>query len=177
MSYSDLLASTPASTHTLSSLTTSASTFEPPPHIPVVSGLNIASAVAASVHSGGGSTTGSLLGGVGGHTNGGGVGSGRASPSGVSKAGSLRGVSLTGVPTGGLTHPGMRESIALLDNVGGEWEREGMGKGLEERLEELQMSSAGSVKSVASGGSPLSLRGVLPNVPVVSVGGGQGKEC
>jgi hypothetical protein len=59
----------------------------------------------------------------------------------------------------------MRESIALLDNVGGEWEREGMGKGLEERLEEL---------SASAGGSPLSLRGGLPNVNVVTAG--QGKE-
>lgn len=61
----------------------------------------------------------------------------------------------------------MRESIALLDNVGGEWEREGMGKGLEERLEELSASAS-------VGGSPLSLRGGLPNVNVVT--GGQGKE-
>jgi hypothetical protein len=28
-----------------------------------------------------------------------------------------------------------RDSIALLDDVGGEWEREGFGGGLEERLE------------------------------------------
>jgi hypothetical protein len=38
---------------------------------------------------------------------------------------------------GGLTHPGKRDSIALLDNMGGEWEREGLGKGLEERLDAL----------------------------------------
>ncbi|KAF8180625.1 hypothetical protein BJ912DRAFT_1126529 [Pholiota molesta] len=37
----------------------------------------------------------------------------------------------------GLTHPGMRDSIALLDNVGGEWERQGLGMGTEERLEAL----------------------------------------
>ncbi|KAL0954271.1 hypothetical protein HGRIS_005399 [Hohenbuehelia grisea] len=30
-----------------------------------------------------------------------------------------------------------RDSIALIDDVGGEWEREGLGRGLEERLEEL----------------------------------------
>ncbi|KAF6746096.1 hypothetical protein DFP72DRAFT_923495, partial [Ephemerocybe angulata] len=89
MSYSDLLTSTPASTHTLCSLTTSASTIEPPPHIPGVSGLNLVSSVAS------------------------------ASPS-------LRGFS---------TSPGKRDSVALLDNVGGEWEREGLGKSLEERLE------------------------------------------
>ncbi|KIJ95497.1 hypothetical protein K443DRAFT_11356 [Laccaria amethystina LaAM-08-1] len=43
ISYSDLLSSTPTSTLPLSSLTTSASTFEPPPHIPSVSGLGIVS--------------------------------------------------------------------------------------------------------------------------------------
>ena len=90
MSYSDLLSFTPTSTLPLSSLTTSASTFEPPPHIPGVSGLGIGS---------GGLT---------------------------SERSSIR---------GGVTHPGNRESIALLDNVGGEWERQGLGMGLEERLD------------------------------------------
>ncbi|KAF6755530.1 hypothetical protein DFP72DRAFT_811424, partial [Ephemerocybe angulata] len=52
--------------------------------------------------------------------------------------------------------PGKRDSVALLDNVGGEWEREGLGKSLEERLE-----------SQSLGGS---LRGVPGVVPVV-VGG------
>ncbi|KAF6746091.1 hypothetical protein DFP72DRAFT_1175744 [Ephemerocybe angulata] len=116
MSYSDLLTSTPASTHTLSSLTTSASTVEPPPHIPSVSGLNLASSIAS------------------------------ASPSATA---SLRGFSMS---------PGKRDSVALLDNVGGEWEREGLGKSLEERLE----GEGGSV-----GGS---LRGV-PGVVGVVVGG------
>ncbi|KAG1867685.1 hypothetical protein F4604DRAFT_1776415 [Suillus subluteus] len=32
-----------------------------------------------------------------------------------------------------------RDSIALLDDVGGEWEREGLGRGLEERLEALMI--------------------------------------
>lgn len=32
---------------------------------------------------------------------------------------------------------GDRDSIGVLDDVGGEWEREGMGGGLEERLEAL----------------------------------------
>lgn len=91
MSYSDLLSSTPTSTLPLSSLTTSASTSEPPPHIPGVSGLGIVS--------GGGLT---------------------------SERSSIR---------GGVTHPGKRDSIALLDNVGGEWERQGLGMGLEERLD------------------------------------------
>ncbi|KAJ7599873.1 hypothetical protein C8J56DRAFT_909022 [Mycena floridula] len=90
MSYNDLLASTPASTHSLSSLTSSASTVEPPPHIPSVNGLTQA-------------------------------------PVGGSSAGSLRGLSLAG----------NRDSILLLDDAGGEWERSGMGMGLEERLEAL----------------------------------------
>ncbi|EDR01574.1 uncharacterized protein LACBIDRAFT_295556 [Laccaria bicolor S238N-H82] len=91
MSFSDLLSSTPTSTLPLSSLTTSASTFEPPPHIPGVSGLGIVS--------GGGLTN---------------------------ERSSIR---------GGVTHPGKRDSIALLDNVGGERERQGLGMGLEERLD------------------------------------------
>lgn len=39
----------------------------------------------------------------------------------------------------GSIHGRDRDSIALLDDVGGEWEREGMGKGLEERLEALMI--------------------------------------
>ena len=104
MSYSDLLSSTPASTQPLSSLTTSASSIEPPPHIPGVSGLNIANAV--SHHLGSGSFHGSPL------------------------------------VVGSLSHVGKRDSIAMLDNVGGEWEREGHGRGLEERLEALVIPGA-----------------------------------
>ena len=108
MSYSDLLSSTPASTQPLSSLTTSASSTEPPPHIPGVSGLNIANAL--SHHLGSGSFHGSQLVAISGH--------------------------------GSLSHVGKRDSIAMLDNVGGEWEREGLGRGLEERLEALVIPSA-----------------------------------
>ena len=104
MSYSDLLSSTPASTQPLSSLTTSASSTEPPPHIPGVSGLNIANAL--SNHVGSGSIHGSPL------------------------------------VVGSLSHVGKRDSIAMLDNVGGEWEREGHGRGLEERLEALVIPGA-----------------------------------
>jgi hypothetical protein len=32
-----------------------------------------------------------------------------------------------------------RDSIAMLDDIGGEWEREGLGRGLEERLEALMI--------------------------------------
>ena len=101
MSYSDLLSSTPAATQPLSSLTTCVSSTEPPPHIPGVSGLNIANAMQAPSH----------------HLGGGGI-------------------------QGGLIHVGKRDSIAMLDNVGGEWEREGLGRGLEERLEALVIPGA-----------------------------------
>ncbi|KIJ96622.1 hypothetical protein K443DRAFT_106967, partial [Laccaria amethystina LaAM-08-1] len=36
---------------------------------------------------------------------------------------------------GGVTHHGEREGVALLDNVGGEWEKLGLEMGLEERLD------------------------------------------
>ncbi|KAF8624592.1 hypothetical protein AX17_007085 [Amanita inopinata Kibby_2008] len=96
MSYSDLLTSTPASTLPLSFLTTSASTVDPPPHIPSVSGLT-----QMNSHS---------------------------SPS---AATSLRGFALHG------NGKGRRDSVALSDDVGGEFEREGFGKGLEEQLEAM----------------------------------------
>lgn len=128
MSYSDLISSTPASTQPLSSLTTSASAAEPPPHIPSVSGLNIASAIQAQAH---------------GHAS-------SATPS-------LRNVSMSmmtvgvGAPTGGTTHSGTRENAALFDNVGGEWERQGLGRGLEERLDVLVLPPVmdGPVPAVA----------------------------
>jgi hypothetical protein len=88
MSYTDLLASTPATLAPLTSFTAAASSSDPPPHIPSVSGLAQASA-AASLH---------------------------------------------GAPLGG--GGGARDSVSL-DDIGGEWEREGLGKGLEERLEAL----------------------------------------
>ena len=99
MSYSDLLSSTPASTQSLSSLTTCASSTEPPPHLPSV----IANSVQFQSHS----IHGSPFAAASGH--------------------------------GGLTK---RDSIAMLDNVGGEWEREGLGRGLEERLEALVIPEA-----------------------------------
>lgn len=112
MSYSDILASTPSTTLPLSSLTTCASSADPPPHIPSVSGLNVVNAVSGSTN-------------------------------GASRAPSLRGFPLGTIsigPIGGLTHPGKRDGIALLDNLGGEWEREGLGKGLEERLDALVLT-------------------------------------
>ena len=44
-----------------------------------------------------------------------------------------------------MTHAGKRDSIAMLDNVGGEWEKQGLGKGLEERLEALVIPPSGGV--------------------------------
>jgi len=65
-----------------------------------------------------------------------------AAQSNSSAAPSLRGFSLG--PSGGVTHPGKRDSIALLDNVGGEWEREGLGRGLEEVLDALVIPAPAS---------------------------------
>ncbi|KIL60530.1 hypothetical protein M378DRAFT_180407 [Amanita muscaria Koide BX008] len=55
-----------------------------------------------------------------------------------SAAGSLRGFAMHG----NVKHFCKRDS--LFDDVGGEWEREGFGKGLEERMEELMPVSAGT---------------------------------
>ncbi|KAJ7625465.1 hypothetical protein B0H17DRAFT_1111052 [Mycena rosella] len=87
MSYADLLASTPAATQPLSSLTSPAGS---PAHIP---GVTIATA-----------------------------GEGEASG-----APSLRNFGF-----------GLGDEDRTMDDVGGEWEREGLGRGLEERLEALQ---------------------------------------
>ncbi|KAF7964361.1 hypothetical protein HWV62_9531, partial [Athelia sp. TMB] len=100
IAYSDLLASTPTTLQPLSSLTSSASSADPPPHIPSVSGLTQASQHYTPSHS------------------------------------PLKGSSLlraSGVIEG---HPG-GEAETGLDDIGGEWEREGFGGGLEERLEAL----------------------------------------
>ncbi|TEB27623.1 hypothetical protein FA13DRAFT_1816316 [Coprinellus micaceus] len=94
MSYSDLLTSTPASTHTLNSLTSGQTGENPPPHIPSVSGLNLLSAT-ASIASASNSVRGVSLSPIGGS-----------------------GTGVNVVPMGGVTHPGKRDSIALLDNVG-----------------------------------------------------------
>ncbi|KAL0959410.1 hypothetical protein HGRIS_014658 [Hohenbuehelia grisea] len=93
MSYADLLSSTPASTIPLSSLTTAASTVEPPPHIPVVSGYTQAQSAATSLKD------------------------------------FLMGPAIANVRDW--------DSVATLDDIGGEWEREGLGRGLESRLEAL----------------------------------------
>ena len=94
MSYSDLLSSTPTSLVPLSSFT-APTTSEPPPHLPIVSGLAQA-----------------------------------ALPPRVPFAQGSAGAS--GASGGGAA---WRDSM-VLDDVGGEWEREGLGRGLDERLEE-----------------------------------------
>lgn len=38
----------------------------------------------------------------------------------------------------------VREPSSVLDDVGGEWEKEGLGRGLEERLEALMTVSPGT---------------------------------
>ena len=96
MSHTDLLTSAPSSTFPLSTLTTSATVSDPPPHLLSVLGI--------PQH----------------------VGVGSAS------AGASPRTSFYGdrdVREG-------REGLFISD-VGGEWEREGLGQGLEERLESL----------------------------------------
>ncbi|KAF8880119.1 hypothetical protein CPB84DRAFT_1851952 [Gymnopilus junonius] len=104
----------------LSSLTTCASAVEPPPHIPSVSGLNLVNAIHAQQ---------------------------QQSPHRALEARHLfEGLPyLVGRSYSGVTHAGMRDSISLLDNVGGEWERQGLGKGLEERLDALVIPPAGGL--------------------------------
>ncbi|KAH9075824.1 hypothetical protein EDB83DRAFT_2352532 [Lactarius deliciosus] len=96
LSYTDLLTSVPSSTLPLSSLTTSATVSDPPPHLLTVLGI--------PQHVGGGST-------------------------GASPRNSFYGD--RDVREG-------REGL-FIDDGGGEWEREGLGQGLEERLESLMV--------------------------------------
>ena len=104
ISYTDLLTSAPSSTLPLSSLTTSATVSDPPPHLLSVLGI--------PQHSGGGSA-------------------------GASPRNSFYGD--RDVREG-------RECL-FIDEVGGEWEREGLGQGLEERLESLM--TIGDLDSVS----------------------------
>ena len=94
MSYTDLLTSAPSSTLPLSTLTSSATVSDPPPHLLSVLGIPQ-------------------------HVS---VGSASASPR-----------------TSFYGDKDVREGRECLftDDVGGEWEREGLGQGLEERLESL----------------------------------------
>ncbi|RDB16575.1 hypothetical protein Hypma_002747 [Hypsizygus marmoreus] len=155
ISYGDLLTSTPTSTLPLSSLTTAASAIEPPPHIPGVAGLTQGSPVPYP-----GSAGTSLRGFV---INPHPIPHHPSSPSSPASAplaldafgptspnvavqnGSIKAPSRS-------HSPGKHESAALamlgpggpatLDDVGGEWEREGLGRGLEERLDVLYGAQA-----------------------------------
>ncbi|KAF9033000.1 hypothetical protein BJ165DRAFT_765957 [Panaeolus papilionaceus] len=145
MSYTDLLSSTPSTTQPLSSLTSHASSMEPPPHIPTVTMVGVALSTNASRAA---STTGSPLSSpislphtLSSHSG--------ATPSIRNVSGTMsinsNHASAVGGPVGGLTHPGLKDSIALLDNMGGEWEREGLGMGLEERLGGFATGTQGRV--------------------------------
>ncbi len=67
---------------------------------------------------------------------------GHQHPTTASATGSLRGFPIS--PNGTGKHGGAARQDSLSDDVGGEWEREGFGKGLEERLEASIMPAAGS---------------------------------
>ncbi|KAF4609514.1 hypothetical protein D9613_012223 [Agrocybe pediades] len=144
MSYSDLISSTPASTQPLSSLTTCASASSEPPHIPSVSGLNVINAIHAHQTS-------------------------SAAHSPVLSTAGLPSVLFQQQSTKSAT-PSLhvnrdRDSVVFLDNVGGEWERQGLGKGLEERLEALVLPSLSSPSSaVAPQPQP-------PHQPAAVIGG------
>lgn len=129
ISYSDILASTPISTLPLSSLT-SPGNMEPPPHLPSVS-LSVSSV---------GITPGPVSA----------VGMGSRSVSlSASAAGSARNSMFIdgmwgpgGLGPADVKEPDSTDGLAS-DDAGGEWEREGLGRGLEERLEALMVSPVG----------------------------------
>jgi hypothetical protein len=120
MAYSDLLASTPVSLQPLSSFTTSASTAEPPPHIPSLSGFH--HHPHQHYHGTTHTTTSSSAGSI--HHWGPGEGGGPGSMELVERE---------------------RDSMALLGDVGGEWDRGGFSGSLEERLE----TALGALPAVA----------------------------
>ena len=113
MSYADLRAATPATTTSLTQLTSGAGS-EPPPHIPGVSGLS---------SGGGGSAWGGSE-----------RGAGSAAPS-VRGMSIGSGLGLSVPPPVPVHGPGNTTGALALLDLGGEWEREGLGRGLEERLE------------------------------------------
>lgn len=143
LSYADLLTSTPTSTLPLSSLTTAASS-EPPPHITGVAGLGgnvIGGGYQGQgiIHSHPGSAGTSLRGFAVDYPHAHGPQQHHPSMSPHSQVPSdpFGGTGQHSPPAGGA-----RDSVGLghptsLDDVGGEWEREGLGRGLEERLDVL----------------------------------------
>lgn len=118
MSYADLLQSTPASTLPLSQLTSAASA-DPPPHLPTLVGgaHELFGGSPAQAGSAASSVRGLVVQHGAGHGHGHGFGG------------------------AGASHAAARGRESALPGAGevggGEWEREGMGMGLEERLEAL----------------------------------------
>ena len=136
LSYADLLTSTPTSTLPLSSLTTAASVIEPPPHI---TGVTVPS-TNLTFGSHPGSATTSLRGFVMGPVS---LSGGTSNATATNSNGMHVATDAFGplVPlTSPVPVPMRKDSVgmtALDDVVGGEWEREGLGKGLEERMDVL----------------------------------------
>ncbi|KDR79603.1 hypothetical protein GALMADRAFT_137404 [Galerina marginata CBS 339.88] len=170
MSYSDLLSSHPASTQSLSSLTTGAGMGgEVPRHLPGVEGVLNGVGMGEGYGQGMGGREG-----MGGEGMGQGQGSAAPSLRGFSMyaPGPVSPVSLSPSGPAGTRRDAYtntqtnkerdRESVALLDlhHVGGEWERQGLGRGLEERLEALVIPSLG-VGVASSSSSSSSLRRLL----------------
>lgn len=125
ISYSDLLYSTPVASLPLSSLTSSA-TAVPPPHLPAVT--NNVPIVLPSPTGGASSrplSMYSITTRTGKHSH----------PTGEYRSPSDDGSRRHSVLT-------QSDDIAqrLIDDIGGEWEREGLGKGLEERLEAVSLA-------------------------------------
>ncbi|KAF8482300.1 hypothetical protein JB92DRAFT_3035691 [Gautieria morchelliformis] len=121
ISYSDLLSCTPITSLPLSSLTSPHSTM-PPPHLPIVSAAATISASPSATHSQGAPSR----------------------PLSTYSIGTSGGFSLSGggCRVGGSGEEQQGVGKRLKDDIGGEWEREGFGKGLEERLEELMVGKA-----------------------------------
>ena len=121
ISYSDLLSSTPITSLPLSSLTSPHSSV-PPPHLPAVSAAATISSSPSSAQSQGAPSR----------------------PLSTYSIGTSGGFSLSGGGGrgGGLGEEQQGVGKRLKDDIGGEWEREGFGKGLEERLEELMVGKA-----------------------------------
>ncbi|KAF8573463.1 hypothetical protein K439DRAFT_1625061 [Ramaria rubella] len=134
ISYSDLLASTPLTALPLSTLTSPPSAL-PPPHLPAVNAAataSVSSPVVSSAPSQGAPSRPLSTYSIG--TSAGVGGFGGSLGLGMSGGGG-RGGGLGEEQGGGVAR-------RLQDDVGGEWEREGFGKGLEERLEEVMAARA-----------------------------------
>ncbi|KAK7458124.1 hypothetical protein VKT23_010032 [Stygiomarasmius scandens] len=143
LSYTDLLSSTPTSTLPLSSLTGAKGySGEEPPHL-LLNSLDAINHSAGSSSAGGSPPYSLLISPLVLGAPGTGAGVGGASPSKSPAMGA-------GASPGPASRaPSMRSGnrdrdslIMLEDLVGGEWEREGLGRGLEERLERIERMEA-----------------------------------